>query len=80
MYQTINNIRLLNYANYAYLHQAIGVGFLASLTAMVFGWIPEGGWNMHHGMLLCASAILTASVASFGKSTFLDLLFGHNRL
>lgn len=45
--------------------QAIGVGFLASLTAMVFGWIPEGGWNMHHGMLLCASAILTASVASF---------------
>ena len=46
--------------------QAIGVGFLASLTAMVFGWIPEGGWNMLHGMLLCASAILTASVASFG--------------
>ena len=43
------------------------MGFLASLTAMVFGWIPEGGWNMQHGMLLCASAILTASLASFGK-------------
>ena len=49
------------------LLKAIGVGFLAALTAMVFGWIPEGGWNMHHGMLLCAAAILTASIASLRK-------------
>ena len=50
------------------LLKAICVGFLAALTAMVFGWIPEGGWNMHHGMLLCAAAILTASIASFGTN------------
>lgn len=45
--------------------QAIVVGLLASLTAMIFGWIPEGSWDMQHGALLCAAAILTASIASF---------------
>lgn len=45
--------------------QAIVVGFLASVVAMIMGWIPEGKFNIHHGLLLCASSVLTAAVASF---------------
>ncbi|XP_063439871.1 solute carrier family 41 member 1-like [Mytilus trossulus] len=45
--------------------QAIVVGFLASLVAMVMGWIPDGEFNLHHALLLCASSMLTAAVASF---------------
>ncbi|XP_005109529.1 solute carrier family 41 member 1 isoform X2 [Aplysia californica] len=45
--------------------QAIVVGFLSSLTAMIMGWIPEGKWNTEHGLLLCASSLFTASIASF---------------
>ncbi|ESO84259.1 hypothetical protein LOTGIDRAFT_184369 [Lottia gigantea] len=44
--------------------QAIVVGFMASVAAMVFGWIPEGKFDLHHGLLLCASSIFTASIAS----------------
>ena len=44
--------------------QAIVVGFLASVAAMVFGWIPEGKFNISHGFLLCASSVMTASLAS----------------
>ena len=44
--------------------QAIVVGFLASIAAMVFGWIPEGKFNISHGFLLCASSVMTASFAS----------------
>lgn len=44
--------------------QATVVGFLASLTAMVMGWIPEGKWDARHGLLLCASSLFTASIAS----------------
>jgi len=45
--------------------QAIVVGFLASLTGMVLGWGPTGKLNMDHGLLLCASSVVTASLASF---------------
>lgn len=45
--------------------QAIVVGFLASLVAMVMGWIPDGTFDIHHALLLCASSMLTAAVASF---------------
>ncbi|XP_046405170.1 solute carrier family 41 member 1-like [Ischnura elegans] len=45
--------------------QAIVVGFLASLAAMVMGWVPEGKFNVDHGLLLCASSLVTASLASF---------------
>ncbi|XP_064632349.1 solute carrier family 41 member 1-like isoform X2 [Lineus longissimus] len=45
--------------------QAIVVGFLASLAAMVFGWIPEGKFDVNHGLLLCAASVTTASSASF---------------
>ena len=45
--------------------QAIVVGFLAAVAAMVFGWIPEGKFDVQHGFLLCASSVVTASLASF---------------
>ncbi|XP_055882620.1 solute carrier family 41 member 1-like isoform X2 [Biomphalaria glabrata] len=44
--------------------QAIVVGFLSSLTAMVLGWIPKGDFNIQHGLLLCASSVFTAALAS----------------
>ncbi|GBP40039.1 Solute carrier family 41 member 2 [Eumeta japonica] len=45
--------------------QAILVGFLAAMAAVAMGWIPSGEFDIHHAMLLCASSVLTASVASF---------------
>lgn len=46
--------------------QAIVVGLLASLFAMVMGFLPEDGkFDLDHGLLLCASSLVTASVASF---------------
>ena len=50
--------------------QAIVVGFLASMFAMVMGWIPEGKFNMHHALLLCASSMCTAALASFVLGEF----------
>ena len=44
--------------------QAIVVGFLASVAAMIFGWIPKGVFDIHHGFILCASSVVTASLAS----------------
>ncbi|KAG8190790.1 hypothetical protein JTE90_005826 [Oedothorax gibbosus] len=44
--------------------QAIVVGFLASLFAMIMGWIPEGKFNLEHALLLCAASLVTASLAS----------------
>ncbi|CAG2053076.1 unnamed protein product [Timema podura] len=45
--------------------QAIVVGLLASLAAVVMGWVPEGKFDLAHGLLLCASSLVTASAASF---------------
>ncbi|KZC12518.1 PREDICTED: solute carrier family 41 member 1-like [Dufourea novaeangliae] len=45
--------------------QAIVVGMLASLAAAVLGWIPDARFDVHHVFLLCASALATASIASF---------------
>lgn len=45
--------------------QAVVVAFLAALAAVAMGWIPEGDFNIHHALLLGASSVLTASVASF---------------
>lgn len=45
--------------------QAIVVGFLASITGMLMGWGPAGKLNLDHGLLLCASSVVTASLASF---------------
>ncbi|ENN81081.1 hypothetical protein D910_02617 [Dendroctonus ponderosae] len=47
------------------LCQAIVVGFLASIAAVIFGWIPRGELNIQHALLLCASSIVTAFGASF---------------
>jgi solute carrier family 41 len=45
--------------------QAMVVGMLASLAAVVLGWIPEAEFDIHHGLLLCASSLVTASITSF---------------
>ncbi|XP_076224588.1 solute carrier family 41 member 1-like isoform X2 [Nomia melanderi] len=45
--------------------QAMVVGLLASVAAVVLGWIPDARFDIHHALLLCASALATASVASF---------------
>ncbi|EFX82802.1 hypothetical protein DAPPUDRAFT_302359 [Daphnia pulex] len=45
--------------------QAIVVGFLASIAAVIMGWIPEGTFDIYHALLISASAVLTASFASF---------------
>lgn len=47
------------------LCQAIVVGFLASLVAVIFGWIPTGIVKIKHVLLLCASSVITAFGASF---------------
>jgi len=45
--------------------QGIVVGFLASLCGLAMGWLPSGKANYEQALLLCASAIVTASLASF---------------
>lgn len=40
------------------------VGFLASIAAVVFGWIPDGHFSIDHAVLLCASSVATAFIAS----------------
>ncbi|NWY03312.1 S41A1 protein, partial [Nothoprocta ornata] len=51
--------------------QATVVGFLASIAAVIFGWIPDGHFSIDHAVLLCASSVATAFIASLvlGKST-----------
>merc|ERR1719461_424660 len=45
--------------------QGIVVGFLASLCGLAMGWLPVGKANYEQALLLCASAMTTASLASF---------------
>lgn len=40
------------------------MGFLASIAAVVFGWIPDGHFSIPHAFLLCASSVATAFIAS----------------
>ena len=44
--------------------QGIVVGFLASIVGMMMAWIPEHKFNADHALLLMASAMVTASIAS----------------
>lgn len=44
--------------------QATVVGFLASIAAVIFGWIPEGHFRLGHAILLCAASVATAFIAS----------------
>lgn len=52
------------------------VGFLASIAAVVFGWIPDGHFSIPHAFLLCASSVATAFIASLvlGKEGVKKLL------
>ncbi|CAN7937630.1 unnamed protein product [Ixodes hexagonus] len=49
--------------------QATVVGFLASLFAVVMGWVPDGEFSWQHALLLCSSSLFTASVASLVLGT-----------
>lgn len=53
--------------------QATIVAFLAAMFAITMDWLPEGQFNFNHALLLCASSLLTASIASFilGIQTFI---------
>lgn len=44
--------------------QATVVGALAAFAAVVMGWVLDGEFNIHHATLLCASSLVTASLAS----------------
>lgn len=44
--------------------QALVVAALASAAAVVFRWIPSDRFNIHHAFLMCASSLITASLAS----------------
>ena len=45
--------------------QGIVVGFLAALTGILMGWITTGTVKVEHILLLSASSVVTASLASF---------------
>lgn len=45
--------------------QGIVVGFVASLVAISMHYISDKDFDVDHALLLCASSIVTASVASF---------------
>lgn len=59
--------------------QAIVVGFLASLAAMMFGWIPAGKFSLPHAFLLCTSSVLTASFASLVLGTIMIMVVVFSR-
>lgn len=44
--------------------QAMVVAFLASIFAIVLGWIPKGSFFPEHALILCASSMITAFAAS----------------
>lgn len=54
----------MNHLNVCAQVQATVVGFLASIAAVIFGWIPEGHFRLGHAVLLCASSVATAFIAS----------------
>lgn len=45
--------------------QAIVVGFLGSIVAIVMGAIKSSSVELDHAFLVCASSVVTASLASF---------------
>merc|ERR1719193_57180 len=49
----------------ARMSTASNLGFLASLCGLAMGWLPIAKAHYEQALLLCASAIVTASLASF---------------
>jgi len=49
--------------------QALLVGLLAALFAVILGWVPEGKFSITHALLLASSSVLTAGIASFVLGT-----------
>ena len=45
--------------------QGIVVGFVASIVAVIMDWMKGGELDLDHTLLLCASSLTTASIASF---------------
>ncbi|OXA52611.1 solute carrier family 41 member 1 [Folsomia candida] len=60
--------------------QAIVVGFLASVAAIVLGWIPDGHFDMDHALILCTSSVVTASIASFALGLVMVLVIILSRM
>jgi len=59
--------------------QGIVVGFLASLCGLAMGWIPSGKANYEQALLLCASAVVTASLASFALALVMVIVIVGSR-
>lgn len=57
MRQIISNMALIQ-------AQAAVVAFLAAVFAVILGWIPKGEFSWQNAMLLTASGLITASLAS----------------
>ncbi|XP_053103900.1 solute carrier family 41 member 1 [Hemicordylus capensis] len=61
--------------------QATVVGFLASIAAVIFGWIPDGHFSIDHAVLLCASSVATASIASLVLGMIMiGVIFGSRKM
>ncbi|ODM99627.1 Solute carrier family 41 member 1 [Orchesella cincta] len=59
--------------------QAIVVGFLASVAAVILGWIPDGHFDVNHALILCTSSVVTASIASFVLGAIMILVIVMSR-
>ena len=44
--------------------QAVLVGLLAAIIAVLLGWVTEGHFDTEHALLLCCSSIFTVGIAS----------------
>ena len=44
--------------------QAIVVATLAATAAVTMGWVVDGHFDINHATLLCASSLVTATIAS----------------
>lgn len=67
MHYMLYHMRLISHENCFIFAQcqAIVVGFLGSLVAIVMGAFRNGTVSLDHAYLLCASSLVTASLASF---------------
>ncbi|XP_076760408.1 solute carrier family 41 member 1-like isoform X2 [Xylocopa sonorina] len=63
-YMIVGNLVLIQISS-CWQCQAIVVGFLGSVVAIVMGAFRNGTISLDHAYLLCASSLVTASLASF---------------